>query len=246
MAFSGPYRIHVAPQGYEDERIYLPANRMDADKVILLVPDEDSEQGKECLATVLKELDELGIDTEEVSCDIFNANEALRAITKIVHQHPNDQIYVNISTGSKITAVNGTIACMLTGATPYYVKAKDYGDETVSKGVDDILNVPTYPLDLPEDQYIKILGFIESREEEGEEVLKKDLSQFAWEEGLPLVQDLNREDENNMYDIVNKDIIAPLQERRYISIQQFGNKKLVSLTDSGRDTLEISRYLLEE
>jgi len=38
-----PRRVHIAPQGFEDERIYSPAIKRDADSLILVSHDEPDE-----------------------------------------------------------------------------------------------------------------------------------------------------------------------------------------------------------
>lgn len=43
MTVSVTRRIHIAPQGYEDERIHLAATELDADRVILLPHDDNDE-----------------------------------------------------------------------------------------------------------------------------------------------------------------------------------------------------------
>ncbi|MDQ6666899.1 MAG: DUF6293 family protein [Thermoproteota archaeon] len=47
-------------------------------------------------------------------------------------EHEGDQnsdIFVNVSTGSKVSSIAGTMACMIWKGTPYYARI-DYNDKT--------------------------------------------------------------------------------------------------------------------
>ncbi|PSP32480.1 hypothetical protein BRC64_06585 [Halobacteriales archaeon QH_10_67_22] len=51
-----------------------------------------------------------------------------------------------IASGSKVTAIGGMIACIATGATPYYVRAERYAAETdgdVAEGIREVTQLPT-------------------------------------------------------------------------------------------------------
>ncbi|TKX52073.1 hypothetical protein EXE44_19330, partial [Halorubrum sp. SS7] len=67
-----------------------------------------------------------GIRTETVECDIFNLFSSLGTIAEISNRLRDHNVYVNLASGSKVTAIGGMIACMVTGAIPYYVHAEEY------------------------------------------------------------------------------------------------------------------------
>jgi hypothetical protein len=186
-----------------------------------------------------------GIECETVECDIFDPDEAIQKISDIIYSHPDDDVKVNISTGSKITAISGMFACMLTGATPYYVKAEDYGDEPVSKGVDDIIQLPAYPIDPPEAHFVEVLDFLDESESNDEDVKIQDLNEFVQDQEMELVEDVNRDDGSNIYDIVRRDVIDPLEARDYIRVQPMGGSKYITLKENGKRTLEFSRHLID-
>lgn len=77
-----------------------------------------------------------------------------------------DDVYVNVSAGSKITAIAGTIACMATGATPTYARP-DYGpddervpDEPLHEAVAETFSLPTYPIGRPSREHVAVLQFV--------------------------------------------------------------------------------------
>ncbi|SIS19714.1 HFX_2341 family transcriptional regulator domain-containing protein [Natronorubrum thiooxidans] len=244
MNLDSPQRIHIAPQGYEEQRIYKPAIENRADKVVLLVTEGD-EQSNKCQKNVEEELRDASIEVEKKNCDIFDQDESIQTISELIYSYSDDDVKVNISTGSKITAISGMLACMLTGATPYYVKAEDYGDEPVSKGVEDVISLPAYPIDPPQKSFVKVLSFLKEREDSDEKVKISDLNNFVQEEELDPVEGIERKDDRNIYDIVNRDIIDPLVEKEYIRKQPYAGSKYLTLTPKGKRTLDFSRHLID-
>jgi hypothetical protein len=244
MALRSTYRIHLAPQGYEDERIYKPAIEHDADKVVLLIHGDDSDLADECQETVEEALDKEGIEVLTRECDIFNPNRSARQIIDVIEEFPDDDVFVNISTGSKITAVTGTMACMKTGATPYYARAEDYGDETVTKNVTESIEIPALPLNEPDSELIQILEYIRSRNEAGDPVSKKDLIEFANDRGLPCVSGSNRSQEANKYDLIGP-VVSTLKNRDFVTERRDGNKRILTITDVGEGALQMYHHEVE-
>ena len=247
MVLDSPRRVHIAPLGYEKERIYQAAIEEDADKIVLLVhdSDEDGSLGAECRTAVIDALEGAGIEYEQRQCNIFNLEEALAEFQSVIYQHQQDVVFVNISTGSKITAVAGMMACMMFGGTPYYVKPEYYGKSTVSEGVQEVFSVATYPIDPPNEDTIQILEFIRDQTENGEKVIISDLNKFVNEKQLSAVRDLNRENSQSIYDIVQREYLQPLKERDLIRVQRFGTEKQLTVTEQGKRLIDFSQYVLE-
>lgn len=248
MSLGGPRRIHIAPLGYEDERIYKPIINEDADKAILLVHEDDENEslGAECRERVETALEEESIEYEARKCDIFDLKEALGEFQNLIYQHQADAVFVNISTGSKITAISGMLACMMAGGRPYYVKPEDYGESTVSEGVEDTFTVSAYPIEPPNEEIIKVLEFIQEENDKGDDVIIGDINNFVNDKNLSLVQGIERQDSDNIYDLVRSNLIAPLSEREFIRVQRIGNEKRITLTEQGERVLDFSRFVLEE
>jgi len=60
-------RIHIAPVGYEIDRVVLPAKKMRADKVFLLIHENRSEDKATKFYDIIdKKLQKLNIETEKV------------------------------------------------------------------------------------------------------------------------------------------------------------------------------------
>jgi len=125
-------RVHVMPLGFEHDRIVEPAREYRADRVILLDWIADDIERPAYHEDVLADLDAAGIATERRDCELFDLYDSIAVIAEAVTAEATpdrdddvpDDVYVNLATGSKITAIGGTIACMVTGdATHYYVRA---------------------------------------------------------------------------------------------------------------------------
>lgn len=239
-------QIHIAPLGYEQERIYIPAIENDADTVFLLEHTNDEKnsgsgvsKAQECKGVVRRKLMEEDIDIFIHECDLFNINSVALAISELVYEHADAEVYVNVTTGTKLSAIGAMIACTATEAVPYYVEAEEYIGETITTGVKDTREVPVYPLTLPHKQYVDVLSHIDSEDK----VNKGDIVSFA--QDFPLLSSYNRDEEKNMYNPVTEEIVDPLLEQGYLKEVPMGGEKLYELTEDAEEALEILSYMIE-
>lgn len=116
MALKSLQSIHIAPAGYETERVFDPVIRNDADFLHLLIHKEQTDKGKDCQERIEAALDAEEIEYDYETCDFFDLYSSLWTIAELVNQYSGDEIWVNLSTGSKITAISGMIVCMATKA----------------------------------------------------------------------------------------------------------------------------------
>jgi hypothetical protein len=251
MSVSVTRRIHIAPQGYEDERIYLPALDLDADQVILVHHQDEDDTASRCRDTIKEKLNEEGVDTEVKQCNIFDLTNSFETLLGIIHSRPsNDDIKVNVSAGSKITAIAGMMACMFTEAEPIYVIPEEYGEATVSNGMEDINALPAYPIAEPDYQLIQVLDYIhEKQEDDGPRgVLLKEIGEFLLENDLRAVKSSDKEpgEGEKIYDIVRGKIITPLTFHGLIGEKRFDGGVHVQTTDKGEEMLDLGRSLLND
>ncbi|SFS56289.1 HFX_2341 family transcriptional regulator domain-containing protein [Halostagnicola kamekurae] len=237
-------RVHIMPIGFEFDRAHLPAKELKADTVILLMHESDDDDEEDRIKEIQDKLDEYGIDSEKDKCRLFNMYDALGMIAEKINEFSSEDVYVNLSTGGKVTAIAGMIACMVADATPYYVQAKDYGP-TPPEGVAEITKLPRYPIDSPDYQEIAVLNFIKERTSEDSAPTKGELIEFGEEIGLPFIADHDVE-QKGKYRLLDNHVINPLEDDGYVTTEKKGREKIVKLTSDGQNTLHAFRYLIED
>jgi len=254
-----PKSIHIAPLGVENERISQPAIDYEADHIILLeylppVPPLDDIHSE--LTTAL---DEAGIEYERKRTDFDDLFEGLTGLAETIEtQAGKNDIYVNVSSGNKVAAIAGMIACMVTGqATPYYVKAEENDSNfpqpssgKPAQGIRSIETIPRYPMDRPETEHLAVMKFIHEQETELRDddqpfVEKKKIIEFGEEEDLPFMSNYEGETEKGKYSRLRHHIIEPLEEFDYITIEEHGSSDIIKLTEDGRNTLRAFEYVVE-
>jgi hypothetical protein len=240
-------RIHIVPLGYERDRVVVPPIRMGADVVVLVKHTRDDPENRpEYYDDIFAAFDESAIQVVEVDADIFDLYDALGTIAGLIQKHDHDDVYVNLATGGKVTAIAGMIACMVTeAATPYYVSADTYGDhrqEPVARNVTNISNLPTYPIDAPSPEQVQMLAYIA----DVGPVSKKRLIEYAENQHLPFIADYEGGDIKGKYRKLDSAILDPLVENGSISLDQQGRRKVASITPTGENTLRGFRYMIEQ
>lgn len=236
-------RVHIMPIGYEEQRAYLAAKQLKADYVVLIGHVADTSDDGEHLEAAREGLDDAGIEHEIDECDIFDMYGALGKIAERIDDFADEDVYVNVATGGKITAIAGMIACMVTGATPYYVQAENY-DVTPPEGIAEITQLPRYPIEAPDAQHIEILRYIRDRQAEDNPPTKGDLINHGEDIGLPFIGDYDVE-EKSKYRLLDNQVIDPMTEDGYVTVRKSGREKVVEITDDGEKTLQAFRYLID-
>jgi len=172
-------RIHIAPVGFEVERILSPLESERADRVYLVTRAE-----KDAAAPFVAEIERRlraarwPIDVRIVRTDLWDVFGALASYRSIfaAERHMDRgavdrlPIRVNVSSGTKITAIAGTLACMLWKGEPYYVQVSRawYSGRTPRVGsvhdvVDRVDPVNVYELRSPSPELVEVLEALARR-----------------------------------------------------------------------------------
>ncbi len=244
MDFNVPDRVHIMPVGYEKQRVLMCASRFKADKVVLIGHVEDDEEDEERLQEIRSQLEEEAIKVERADCDLFDLYDSLGIIAELITSFEDDDVYVNVSTGSKITAIAGMIACMAIDATPYYAKAKSYSGKH-PKDLEFVQKLPRYPIDAPDQQQIEMLHVIQELEANEIKPTKGNLIHVGQHLSMPFITESDS-GEKGHYRLLDNEILEPMLEEGYIEISQEGRNKVVSVTDDGKDARRAFRYLLRD
>lgn len=235
-------RVQIVPFGYERERVLEPIYRYKADTVVLLGQHSHSDHEAPFQRDVVAELRENDrIEVQERECDLFDLDSTLEAIVEAVRDHENDDVWVNVSTGSKITAIAAMIACQNTSVTPFYVKPEyrntegdlEPPDEPRVTELGEVIEIPVFPLNGPTSEQLQVLAYLQ----ECETATKKNLIQFAQTQELPFIVESDTSSDEGRYRLLERHIINLLSEEGYISVEKVGRTKHVSLEERGIDAL---------
>ena len=108
------FRIHLAPVGYEVDRIVIPLKQTKADKLWILVHDNRSEdKSGPYLEKIKKECKKLGVEVKVAYSDRLSLFKTIKSIKDIISQEKGNYIFVNVASGSKIQAIAAMMACSL-------------------------------------------------------------------------------------------------------------------------------------
>ena len=95
-------RIHIAPVGFEVDRIVMPAIDTKADKVYLLVHNNKTEdKAGPYIERVIKELKANKIESQKVIVNWRDVESITKATRKLLLELSGNDIFVNIASGSK-------------------------------------------------------------------------------------------------------------------------------------------------
>ena len=107
-------RVHIAPVGFEIDRIVIPAKKMRADKVWLIAHSNLSEdKARPFLDKIKKTLEKNNIEVKENSADRYRLFDIVRVVKEIILEDRQHDIYLNVASGSKIHAVGLMMATMI-------------------------------------------------------------------------------------------------------------------------------------
>jgi len=235
-----PLRVHICPVGFEVLRVTEPLLRMRADKAYLV-----SYKFGDAAASYLTRIKSTLLDgykhiqLVEEYLDLWDLFACITKFKEIVRKEEGNLVYVNVSTGTKVTAIAGTIVSMLTGSAPYYARV-NYGPLPVAvpptEKVDDPFEVPVYKILAPSTSAMRILEIIEK---ESGSIRKKDLIAKLRKVGL-IRSTGNAELTPSAEHGRLKPHLDPLEkEWKFVTVESRGRSSIVKLTDQGRTALKV-------
>ena len=99
-------RVHIAPVGYEIDRIVMPAKKLRADKVILLVHDNPSQDKAvkfyDKISSLLKKQN---IEVSKEYHNRLDLFQIIKTVKNLINKEKGNFISVNLASGSKIQAI---------------------------------------------------------------------------------------------------------------------------------------------
>ncbi len=240
--------VHIAPLGFEYDRIIGPVREHGVDILYLLEHDGPESERPDYHETLKDELEAEGIDVRSRTVDLMDIYGVLAIVTTLVSEHEDDIVRVNVASGSKLSAVGAAIACMATDATAYYVHPEGYAhadrSERQSYGYNGEEVLPTYPIESPTRDQVSVMNYLQEADTEVYTPKKKDIIDYSEEAGLSFIADSNPANDKAKFALLNANIIDPLHRDDYIDVQKVGRQKQVTLTDTGHDVLRAFRHKL--
>ena len=239
-------RVHLAPVGYEIDRVVIPAEQMRADKVYLLVHENPSEdKARSYLERIEKKLKQKNIKTQVITANRFRLFSIMKAVKETILKERENDVYINVASGSKIHAVGCMMACMIfddrENIHPYYAQAKEYpqfkGKEQQTRGVEEITNLPTYQIRTPNQKLIDTLQII--RNGEKQKITKKELARIAIERNLITVKAREENESQATFASLDKNIIQPLErDWGFVEVEKIGRNRWIKLSKEGEYAAE--------
>jgi hypothetical protein len=235
-------RVHIAPVGYEVDRIVMPAKKLRADKVILLVHENPSEDKATKFYQIISEqLKKLNIESVIEYHNRTALFQIIKTVKSLILQEEGNIVSVNLASGSKVQAIGCMMASMMfnddKNVNPFYVEAKEYlgfSGKAMSKGIKDIEYIPTYEIQKPEERHIQALKIIV---ENNGKISKKEMAKIAIERKLIIV---NAENENQAtFASLDKNIISILEHKwGFVKVNKIGRTRWIEITKEGENASE--------
>ncbi|HEV2166033.1 MAG TPA: DUF6293 family protein [Thermoplasmata archaeon] len=246
-------RIHIAPVGYEVERVTEPILEDGADRAYLLTRSGD-DSARPFVDEVARRLRsaprpvEVRIRRAEI-WDVFASLSEIRAIFEAERRADRRAsgvvpIRVNVSTGTKITAIAGTLACMLWKGEPYYVQVSQswYSHLTpklhrVNDVVRSVDPVSVYELRTPAPELVELLAALDRR---GGSLRKRELiGELGLDRARP-GEGTGRPPTAQAQHSRLRHRLDPLEHRwGFVATDRAGPRGRVRLTDQGRLALAL-------
>jgi len=238
-------RIHIAPVGFEIDRIVIPAVKLKADLVYLIVHDNLSDdKAQRYHIEIQKQLKKKKIKTKTVYANRFRLFGIIRVIKEVIQNHRKDEFFVNVASGSKIHAIGCMMACMVfdnrDNIHPFYPQAEKYPvykeKEQQTYGVKEIHSLPTYQLLTPKPDLLAALKII--KDHDGR-IQKKVLAVEAEEKKILNIGARKENHSNALFASLDKKIIQPLLNTwGFIEEEKIGKNRWISFTDDGKNASE--------
>ncbi|GAA0311922.1 hypothetical protein GCM10009037_29780 [Halarchaeum grantii] len=240
--------IHIAPLRFEYDRVLGAAERYGIDTIYLLEHEERDTEQPAYHSELVDELNDMGVTVRTRTINLFDVYDVLGRVTTLITQHADDIVRVNVSSGSKLSAVGATIACMATDATAYYAYPETYAhdgrEEPVSHGYAEDEVLPSYPIESPTTDQVAVMSFLDETNTGVHTAKKKDIIEYAEESALSFIADNQPANDKAKFALLNANVVDPLVANGYLAIERVGRQKQVSLTETGEAVLRAFEHKL--
>jgi len=245
MSKLATFRVHIAPLGFEIDRIVLPLKETKADKLWLLVHEKTAEdKSGPYLEKIKKECKKLGVELKLSYADRLSIFKAIKAVKEIISEEENNYIYVNVASGSKIQAIACMMACMILkeckNIQPFYAEPEKYAafeGKQQSFGIKDTIPLPVYEIQTPKPKLLQALKIV--HQAKNQKITKKEMAEIAEEQELITINSEERNHSQARFASLDKNIIEPLEkEWGFVEIEKIGRNRWIKITEEGQNAAE--------
>jgi uncharacterized protein DUF6293 len=251
-------RIHIVPLGFEFERVVKSLEILEAEKIIFLDQIE-SDKSQPYLTEIVNYWIKKSSPLKECysieKCDLFSWWDTLRTISEIYFKLSPEsmKIAINLSTGTKISAMAGYYASLICPKIEiYYSKMSNYQEDKIegaplSSGFDMNIEVPKIMIKIPEKHIIHFLKLFSDQIQslDRDYLYKRDCVSFLkildperFAEHLREVSESSRTVSTRSYRLLKKKYISPLIGWKFLIIWVDGRER-IKLTQEGLRNLRI-------
>lgn len=240
-------RVHIVPIGYDSyTRVTEPLIKKNAEKVYFIRHKEDGRGHEKFYEKIKKELDRKTkkIIIKERKLDIWDYYDCVETFREIISNEKKNgnHIYINVSTGTKITAMAGMLAAMAWRIEPYYVRLTKpllKKIETVPEvAVDDPEEIHAYDMEKPKPVYMDILDQLSKHKGV---MRKKRLVEYLEDKKIikPVDDDSEGFSQNAKLSQLRV-FLDPMKDKwNFVKTEHSGRRSEVMITENGRKALRI-------
>ncbi|MEX2683869.1 MAG: DUF6293 family protein [Candidatus Sigynarchaeota archaeon] len=251
-------KVHVAFLGWEIERIVRPVVEMHGNRLVIICFPKENEKAWPYLEEIKRQLEDKGIPVEVIQESLYKLVELISVLNKVfqVERLKGNEILINVSAGTKITACASTIAAMASkDVTAYYVHMdtyyprdnpafkKDNPLQTLTTGFKDTTMLPQCQITVPEQKYIKTLHAIKKMGKKVDgpsKVYIRDLIESLKTQGIINVKpNKEKRKETSSEYMAIKAILAKLVGWNYVTISPKKRNRYVELTEKGLHAIDM-------
>ena len=151
-------------------------------------------------------------------------------------------IYINVSTGSKIASIAGTLACMIWKGTPYYSHIdydnikKDPTDGLPDERIVSTTHLPVYSIDKPRTESLLIIRAL-SNIKDGK-MKKRKLIEYLKNQGV-IDSELSAAAKHSKLKVLLAPMTVGSLDNQLVEVEYKGRQSNVILTSQGESTLKI-------
>jgi len=247
---SYPLRIHIAPVGFEIDRIVIPAVEKRADKVYLLVHNNKSEdKAGKYITEVKKQLKAAKIESELAATNWRDIESITKKARELIIANPDNHIFINLASGSKNHAIALDRAVMTFPSTDnihmFYAESKTYKGfsfpQQLSTGVRETKDVPNHRMVIPSDREIQTLKLIHDYNTTyGHGIKKKELANKCEEAEIIQINSTRKNESQVKLSALDKGLIKPLKRTwKAVHEEPVGRNKILTLTEEGEYLVKI-------